>query len=195
MSLIRTVLMILPFAALGVAGISSAANITVNLAGEVTVVEESPLAPGQGPSDVFVGDPVSGTAEYDDTTAQTNGSFTSYELTSLILVIPDAGQGGGNFSMIPASVNSATRIIFEAGAYHGLVLPDNVTDFDNTLDIIDPFGFDDEDVDFEADGFLGSEFRFNVGSPVVEFPEPGFLAMLFAGTGLVGALQRRRSRR
>ncbi len=113
----------------------------------------------------------------------------SYELTSLEIVVPDATQVGGTFTLTPVALNSATRIIFRGNGayYHGLVLPNNVTGLGN-LD----GKFDLDDLSLEAEGFNEPEwpgFRFNLGVPVVEFPEPGLLSMLAAGSAALALLE------
>ena len=172
----------------------------------MTEVNDSPFAsPCPGPcttEGVFVDDPVTGVAVYDDTTGQVSGSFISYELTSLDIAVPDDTQGGDlDLDLDFPVLNSATRIVVnpanlsatDGSWFQGLVLPNNVTGYDQ----VDAFGLlaaDGNAVSFEAEGFNGPEFRFNLGIPVVEFPEPGLLSMLAAGTACLVLLGRKRIR-
>lgn len=168
-----------------------AADVFLFLEGEVSDVQDSPFAGGQTTNGVFIGDPVEADLLYDDATAQASGDFVSYELTDLTITVPDTTQGG-SFDLVPAQLNSATRIVFDGPDFQGLLLPQNVTGFESNID-----AFDLTDLSFEADGFAGPDFRFNLGTPVVEFflPEPGAMGMLAAGTAGLALLRgRRRSR-
>jgi hypothetical protein len=166
---------------------AGAAEVMLMLAGQVTDVQDSPFAGGPT-SGVMIGDYVDADVTYDDATAQSSGSFVSYELTDAIIIVPDTTQGG-SFPLIPMAFNSATRVVFDGPDFQGLVLPNNVTGLDDVA------AFDLTGLAFEAEGFNGPDFRFNLGSPVVEFflPEPGRITLLGAGvTGLVALRARRK---
>lgn len=130
--------------------------------GTVTEVNDSPFAGGTPTAGISVSDVITGSLKYDDSTGQASGGLISYELVALSLTVPDTTQGGGNFQMIPDALNTATRIVFSGSTFQGLLLPNNVTGFED-LDVFDLTG-----VDFESSGFLGPDFKFNLGTPVVE---------------------------
>lgn len=182
--------------ALGLAGVVlsgpevRAAPVFVALGGLVIDVQDSPFAGGQTTEGVAIGNVVFVDLVYDDATGQASDGFVSFELTDLEIVVPDATQGG-SFSMIPVDLNSATRIVFSGPDFQGLVLPNGVTGFGD-VDAFDLIG-----LSFEAEGFNGPDFRFNLGTPVVEFflPEPGRFEALAAGAAALGVLGRLRVRR
>ncbi|TMA32436.1 MAG: hypothetical protein E6J87_12905 [Deltaproteobacteria bacterium] len=193
MSKLRIIYLAVCLAGITLSGGSAlAANVFVVLQGNVTDVQDSPFAPGGQTTDgVEIGDPVQALLFYDNTTAQTSGGFVSYELTSLQFTVPDTTHGGGSFSMVPVALNSATRIVYDGSAFQGLVLPNDATGFDS----VDAFHLND--LSFEAEGFNGPQFRFNLGVPVVEFylPEPDLLTAFATGSACLAVLQRRRTRR
>ncbi|MBW2270714.1 MAG: hypothetical protein JRH16_19285 [Deltaproteobacteria bacterium] len=99
------------------------------------------------------------------------------------------------------TLNTTTRIVFDGGVFQGLVLPNNVTGFEN----LSAFGL--TGVDFESSGFLGPDFKFNLGTPVVEGtfsvssgvplmgPVGTALLLVALGAGGMGAARRTTPRR
>jgi hypothetical protein len=151
-------------AVLSVAAPSAEADIeSLLVEGLVTDVNDSPFAGGATTMGISPGDMLTGTLSYDDTTGQPSGDLVSFELTALAITVPDTTQVGNSFDLIPAGLSSATRIVFDASDdFVGLSLPNNVTGLEGFA----AFGL--TGVDFESSGFIGPEFRFNLGVPVVE---------------------------
>jgi hypothetical protein len=141
---------------------AEAALVPLSVEGLVTDVNDSPFADGEPTLGISPGDMVTGTLTYDTTTAQPSGDLISFELVQLLLTVPDTTQDGDSFDMIPADLNSATRIVFDGEDFHGLLLPKNITGFED----LTAFGL--TGVDFESSGFQGPDFKFNLGFPVVE---------------------------
>ena len=138
-----------------------AAEVQLEILGVVQSVNDSILPGAPATGGVTVGERFPGSLAYNDATGQVSGDFISFQLTSLSLTVTDETQLDGEFELIPAELNTATRIVFQGNRFQGLVLPNNVT----ALDDLDAFGL--SDVAFEASGFDGPDFKFNFGSPVV----------------------------
>jgi len=144
------------------AGNARAANVDRLVVGTVTAVNDSPFAGGTPTQGIAVSDQIVGTLTYDNASGVASGSFTSFRLRKLKLTVPDTTQTGDSFDLIPVRLNSATRIVFDGAVFQGLVLPNNVTEFEDLA----AFGL--TGVDFESSGFVGPGFKFNLGPPVVE---------------------------
>ena len=130
--------------------------------GLVTAVNDSPFAGAPATEGISVGEKLVGVLSYDDTSGQVSGQFVSFELTSFSIWVPDTTQPDDNFILAGVSTNTATRIVFEGSTFQGLLLPENVTFFED----LSAFGL--VGVDFESSGFSGPGFKFNFGSPIVE---------------------------
>jgi hypothetical protein len=141
---------------------AQAADVRLIVTGPVTAVNDSPFAGGTPTQGISVSDEITGELTYDDSTGQVSGDFVSFEIVDLSLTVPDTTQPGGSFDLVPDALNSATRIVFDGSAFQGLVLPNNVTGFED----LSVFGL--TGVDFETSGFLGPDYKFNLGVPVVE---------------------------
>jgi hypothetical protein len=141
---------------------AQAEDVTLIVTGPVSAVNDSPFAGGTPTQGISVSDEITGELTYDDSTGQVSGDYVSFEIVDLSLTVPDTTQPGGSFEMVPDALNSATRIVFDGSAFQGLVLPNNVTGFED----LSVFGL--TGVDFETSGFLGPDYKFNLGVPVVE---------------------------
>lgn len=182
---------------------AQAGLVTRNVTGPVTAVNDSPFAGGTPTTGISVSDVITGELTYDNSTGQASGDFVSFEIVALSLTVPDTNQPGGSFDLVPDALNSATRVVFDGAVFQGLVLPNNVTGFEN----LSAFGL--TGVDFESSGFLGPDYKFNLGVPVVEgvfslaaparpvpisAPTASLLATTLLATGLAARLRRKRAR-